>query len=130
MRPTHANFLHNYSRIAVSSDCYLVLAQTNQKHRESFVLRIKVYLLKNGIRWIGCILKIEQYILPTLVSKLRLIVLLAQLAFGLLIGEKERVVLLTSFNFVIDPVLKALKVNVLHAAQAFTETDKRILSAV
>lgn len=38
--------------------------------------------------------------------------------------------MLTSLDFVIDPVLEALIVDVLHAAQAFTQTDQWILSAV
>lgn len=120
MCPTHADFLHHYCRIAVSTYCYLFLAQTYQKHRESLVLRIKVYLLEDCIWRVRGILKIEEYILPTLISKLRLIILLTQLASGLLIREEERVVVLTSFNFVIYPVLEALVVNVLHTAQALT----------
>ena len=86
--------------------------------------------MEDCIRRVGCVFQIEQDILPPLISELWLIVFLAQLASGLLIGEEERVVVLTSFNFVIDPVLKALIVNVLNAAQAFAEADKWIFSAV
>ena len=56
MCATYADFLHDYCRITVSSDCYLVLTQTYQKYGESFALRVKVDLLKDGVRWIGCIL--------------------------------------------------------------------------
>lgn len=85
MCAAYADFLHYYCRATVSSDCYLFLAQTYQKYRESFALRVEVNLLKDGVRWIGCILQIEQHVLPTLICELWLIVLLAQLTFGLLI---------------------------------------------
>lgn len=56
MCAAYADFLHNHCRVAVSSYSYLVLAQAYQKYRESFVLRIEIHFLKDGVRWIGRIL--------------------------------------------------------------------------
>lgn len=56
MSSAYADLLHNHCTVTVSSDCYLVLTQTYQKHGESFVLRVEVHLLEDGVRWIGCIL--------------------------------------------------------------------------
>jgi hypothetical protein len=48
---------------------------------------------------------------------------LAKLAFGLFIAKKQCIILFSFFYFVIDPILKAIIVNIFDTSRAFTKAN-------
>jgi hypothetical protein len=128
VRSTYADFLHDYSRIAVAAYRYLFLAKANQKNGVFFIILLFLLnTLEDRIGRIGRIIQVEQQVLTSLVIKLRMVADLTNLTLRFLIGVEESVIVLALDHVIGNPIPQTHEMGVLNRTRTLTQTHERIV---